>query len=84
MRTPLAAVLAVAVASASAQIDITSPVIDDEELAGANTIVTLDIAPGLQAIRGRVRDGGLLEFGFDIGGLTGPAARPSRRASLLL
>jgi len=76
MRTPLAAVLAVAVASAPAQIDITSPVSGDEELAGQNTIVTFNIAPNLQSIRGRVRDGGLLEFRFEILGLESPPLTP--------
>lgn len=60
-----AALLALAAGTASAQISIVQPVVGDDEFAGLNTIVTFDVAGGLNA-GGIVLDGEALEMSFDL------------------
>lgn len=62
----LAALLAVA--TASAELDITNPVIGNEELAGVETVVSLTIPPGLDA-GGIMTDGETIEVSFDLIGV---------------
>jgi len=59
------AALTLAAGSAVAQIDIVQPVLNDDEFAGLNTIVTFDVADGLDA-GGVVLDGEALEVSFDL------------------
>ncbi len=51
-------------------IDITNPVIGDEEFAGLDTVVTFDVAPGLDS-GGVVLDAETIETSFDIINVTG-------------
>lgn len=61
----LISALALAAGTAQAQIDVQQPVVGDEEFAGLNTIVTFDVAAGLNA-GGIVLDGEALEVSFDL------------------